>query len=278
MHTHPIEFSVGLGFVLGMLHAIEPGHGKTAMFVYMLRQRSAFWHPVVMGLTTAVSHAFSLAIIAAVVHFGAHWLAGDTHAGEENVSTCLQWISSLLLIGIGLRLLVLAKSQTVKPRTCRCCGGNGSKENAPLASSSPCRHEASLVTGISISPTLKTNSATVQSETQVAKETPASQLRLTLLLGFAIGLLPCPTALAAYFAGLSSGNPLEGYRVILVFSAGIAVSLALCGFVLQWVGQRLSRWLPGEKSARRLAYMQAAVILLIGVFHLTQLYSGHTGH
>ncbi len=117
MHTHPVEFSVGLGFLLGMLHAIEPGHGKTAMFVYMLRQRSTFWHPVVMGLTTAASHAFSLAIIAGVVHFGAHWLAGDSHRGEEAVSSCLQWISALLLVAIGLRLFtwlpILPRSRRV---------------------------------------------------------------------------------------------------------------------------------------------------------------------
>ncbi len=115
----------------------------------------------------------------------------------------------------------------------------------------------------------------------ISKSTEAnsrSQLKLTLLLGFAIGLLPCPTALAAYFAGLSSGNPQEGYRVILVFSAGIAVSLALCGYCLQWIGASLSRWLPGEKSARRFAYLQAAVILLIGCMHLLQLYGGHAEH
>ncbi len=171
---------------------------------------------------------------------------------------------------------MLARAQTTQPRTCRCCAGHDAVERSPSASH--CQHDGGVVTGISISPSLQSNAVATRSTNQVAKETPASQLRLTLLLGFAIGLLPCPTALAAYFAGLSSGDPLEGYRVILVFSAGIAVSLALCGFVLQWVGQRLSRWLPGEKISRRLALTQALVILLIGILHLAQLYGGQHGH
>ncbi|MCC6510635.1 MAG: sulfite exporter TauE/SafE family protein [Pirellulaceae bacterium] len=335
MHNHSVELTVGLGFLLGMLHAIEPGHGKTAMFVYMLRQRRAFWHPIAMGVSTALSHALSLVIIALLVHFGTHWLAGDTHAGERTVSQCLQWISSLILIGIGVRLLFLARASAAKPRTCRCCHtqANSSEHatehacltmsasmSAPVCAPSGSRQEASEqaggpLMGISVSPALLSrttgaswvgaeplagwpNSVACTASAQPEAGTPSgfessvtamqadsprqadssSQLRLTMLLGFAIGLLPCPTALAAYFAGLSSGSALEGFRVILVFSAGIACSLVLCGYVLQWVGERLSGWLPGDRSMKRLAYAQAAVILLVGLVHLWQLYQGHSAH
>lgn len=66
-HSHVIEFSIGVSFVLGVLHALEPGHGKSAMFVYMLQQRKSFWHPIVMGVTTGLSHAASLMVIALVI-------------------------------------------------------------------------------------------------------------------------------------------------------------------------------------------------------------------
>ncbi|GAA5505430.1 hypothetical protein Rcae01_00875 [Novipirellula caenicola] len=33
MHTHSHELTLGVAFFLGALHALEPGHGKTAMLV-----------------------------------------------------------------------------------------------------------------------------------------------------------------------------------------------------------------------------------------------------
>ncbi len=75
-HRHILEFSIGVSFVLGVLHASEPGHGKSAMFVYMLQQSKSFWHPIVVGVTTGLSHAASLMVIALAVHLGVHLLSG----------------------------------------------------------------------------------------------------------------------------------------------------------------------------------------------------------
>ena len=52
MHLHANEVTLGLAFFLGALHAIEPGHGKTAMLVYLSGERRSFWHPVVIGIGT----------------------------------------------------------------------------------------------------------------------------------------------------------------------------------------------------------------------------------
>jgi nickel/cobalt transporter (NicO) family protein len=166
-HSHVIEFSIGVSFVLGVLHALEPGHGKSAMFVYMLQQRKSFWHPIVMGVTTGLSHAASLMVIALAVHLGVHILSGDEHAGHQHAGEALQWISSVLLVGIGFRLLYLARRGKLSKKTCSCC------RDAKVASET---------TGCS---------------------TPArpagTSMRMTVLLGIAVGLLPCPTALPSYW-------------------------------------------------------------------------------
>lgn len=49
MHQHTHELTLGLAFFLGALHALEPGHGKTAMLVYLSGERRGYWHPLVMG-------------------------------------------------------------------------------------------------------------------------------------------------------------------------------------------------------------------------------------
>ena len=47
MHTH--DLTLGLAFGLGALHALEPGHGKTAMLVYFAGERKSLLHPLVVG-------------------------------------------------------------------------------------------------------------------------------------------------------------------------------------------------------------------------------------
>jgi nickel/cobalt transporter (NicO) family protein len=238
-----LDLSIGLSFVLGMLHALEPGHGKTAMFVYMLQERRSVWHPVVMGLSTAASHACSLVLIALAVHMGTHLLAGDEH-GHEHVGAALQWISSLLLIGVGLRLAYVAWRPPARA-ACSCCrSGAKSHAHEELGTPPPAR--------------------------------PAGSMKLTVLMGVAIGLLPCPTALASYFSGLSSGNPWQGYVVIAVFSSGIGLSLATCGWVLQGLGGWFRGRFQVAGRSQRLAYFQAAAILGIGLFYLVRL--ALTGH
>lgn len=94
-------------FFLGALHALEPGHGKTAMFVYLLDGRRSFWHPIVMGLSTAVSHSISLFAIAFGVHLAHHVISGD-HNHEGHVSVTLQWISAMLVVAVSGFLMVQA--------------------------------------------------------------------------------------------------------------------------------------------------------------------------
>jgi len=241
-HSHVIEFSIGVSFVLGVLHALEPGHGKSAMFVYMLQQRKSFWHPIVMGVTTGLSHAASLMVIALAVHLGVHLLSGDEHAGHQHAGEALQWISSVLLVGIGLRLLYLARRGKISKKTCSCC-----REAKVAPDSTICSTPAKPV---------------------------GTSMRMTVLLGIAVGLLPCPTALAAYFAGVSSGNPAQGYLVIGVFSAGIASSLILCGFLFQFVGSFFRSINRNRISANTLATIQAMAIIAIGSFYISQLIAG----
>lgn len=46
-------------FFLGALHALEPGHGKSAIAAYAVGYRSSLRHILVLGLTTAFAHTIS---------------------------------------------------------------------------------------------------------------------------------------------------------------------------------------------------------------------------
>jgi nickel/cobalt exporter len=278
VHSHSHELSLGLSFFLGALHALEPGHGKTAMFVYLLDGKRSFWHPVVMGLSTAFSHSISLFAIAFGVHVLHHLMSGG-HNHEAQVSSSLQWISALLVVAVGGFLLV----QALRGRKVRCCGhhhdgacSNPSHHGREYISAEPqlvqlggfTKPYATAVSASDSSTTLLAVARTRRSD--IKAPSSRTSYRTTAILGLAVGLLPCPTAMAAYFTGLSSGSPATAYLIIGLFAAGIASSLSLVGILLQYFGEKF-----GRRSERLVhlpwTYIRSTLILSIGLIYLLRL-------
>jgi ABC-type nickel/cobalt efflux system permease component RcnA len=90
-----------------------------------------------------------------------------------------------------------------------------------------------------------------------------SGYKTTALLGLAIGLLPCPSALAAYLAGLSTGNAADAYLMIAVFAAGIAFSLTVVGLVLQHASHLLHS--SGRERTRASVWTLARALVILGI-------------
>ncbi len=228
MHEHTHEMTLGLAFFLGAIHALEPGHGKTAMLVYLSGERRGFWHPLVMGLSSAIAHSASLLAIAFIVHLTQHAITGDHHHEDEQVITIMQWISGLLVLTVGIWMLVSASLFKQKST----CG---------------CKHH---------------HEQACDSE----KPSRKRSYSMSALLGVAFGLLPCPSALAAYFTGIATGMPIAAYAVIALFAAGIASSLTVVGLLVQRFGERLYNH-KGWMSHLPWAHIRAFVILSVGVLY-----------
>lgn len=232
MHNPVHELTLSLAFFLGALHALEPGHGKTTMLVYLSGERRSFWHPLVMGLSSAIAHSISLIAIAMAVHFTQHLVSHDHHHENETVTGALQWISSLLVLFVGMWMLLAAWRS--KPIQCNC------KKH---------RHEGC----------------------GNKSPSPKSSFSMSALLGIAFGLLPCPSALAAYFTSMSTGSPVTAYTVIGLFAAGIACSLTCFGILIQYFGSNLIR---EESKIKKLPwpYIRAYIVLGVGIFYAVRLW------
>jgi ABC-type nickel/cobalt efflux system permease component RcnA len=230
MHSH--ELTLGLAFGLGALHALEPGHGKTAMLLYLAGERRGLLHPLVMGLSSAFSHSLSLIGIAAMVHVTHHLVTGDHHHADAGVTDVMRWLSAGLVLIVGLWMTWSA--WRTKPAKC-CCSSHKHSCDSHKDSSKP-----------------------ISSKTSYS---------MSALLGAAFGLMPCPSAMAAYFTGLSSGSPFTAYIVIGLFAAGIATSLTIVGMIVQVFGSRL---MNAQSWFSRLPwnYIRAGLITAIGLFYL----------
>ena len=233
MHSH--ELTLGLAFGLGAIHALEPGHGKTAMLLYLAGERRSLLHPLVMGLASAISHSVSLIGIASVVHLTHHLVTGDHHHADEGVTDIMRWLGAGLVLVVGLWMTWSAWKS--KPTTCGCS-----------------HHKQA------------NNDCDVHAKPTSGK----TSYSMSALLGAAFGLMPCPSAMAAYFSGLSSGSPVTAYVVIGLFAAGIATSLTLVGMAVQVFGNRFAN--TGSRLSRLpWNYIRAGMITMIGLVYLGHL-------
>jgi nickel/cobalt exporter len=78
-------------------------------------------------------------------------------------------------------------------------------------------------------------------------------------------MVPCPAALAILLAAISTGRTEKGLLLVLIFSAGLAITLVLIGLIIV-NGLRLGRrFLQVERHARKIALCSAVVVTLIGI-------------
>jgi ABC-type nickel/cobalt efflux system permease component RcnA len=262
-HPHAQQVTLGISFLLGAVHALEPGHGKTAMFVWMLQGRRSPWHPIALGLSSAAAHSVSLFLIAGLVHFAHHTFAAE-QSEEHRISLLLQWASSLLVIAVGLNMLRQALKR--RPTCCATHDHHHEVHTQPTTGAgNRCRplepHHSAPVQIVPLG---------IPNSSSVPITTARDNLRTTTLLGVAVGLMPCPTALAACFTGLSERSAWSTLLTVGLFALGIAVSLSLSGLVLQYFGHVVGKRLA---SATHLpwAFLRASLILLTGIFCIWKL-------
>lgn len=93
--------AVGLSVVLGALHALAPGHGKTLMAAYLVGRRGSFGDALLIGVTMATTHTAGVLALGIL-------LSASTDLAAETLYPWLGLVSGLLLAGIGASLLCRA--------------------------------------------------------------------------------------------------------------------------------------------------------------------------
>ena len=87
-----------LSLVLGAIHALAPGHGKTVMAAYLVGQKGSPRQAAVLGLTVTATHTLGVLALGIAI-------AASKIITPERLYPYLGVISGLLLAAIGLNLL-----------------------------------------------------------------------------------------------------------------------------------------------------------------------------
>ena len=87
-------------FLFGMVHALEPGHGKTAMTALMLDKRNGIRESLSLAISAAFSHSLVIFGLACLTHIGGHLFLESNHEFSPFFSRAAGAV--LILIGVYL--------------------------------------------------------------------------------------------------------------------------------------------------------------------------------
>ena len=115
-----ILFAVLAAFVLGMVHAFSPGHGKSVVAAYLVGSRGTAKHAVFLGMTVTVTHTISVFVLGLVTLFASQFIL------PEKLFPWISLLSGLLVLFMGV---ILFRSRF---RTAQTAGAFSNKKAALL--------------------------------------------------------------------------------------------------------------------------------------------------
>jgi len=221
---------LALGF--GFLHAIEPGHGKTALLTYVASGEKTWKEGVVISFSSAFTHSLAVLLIALVSHMAIS--QGQKQFEPNFVKEVLKNGSALLIISLG----AWAIYRESKGKKGHCCGGHSNTHDHGHHHNHHNHNKSDTATGF-IS---------------------------ALMLGIATGIVPCPTLVGAYLSGLNTGNSFDGIQNIFFFAIGMGLTLMLVVSIVSIGGEKLLSRMSSKKHVINWGYLQGSLLIAIGAF------------
>jgi ABC-type nickel/cobalt efflux system permease component RcnA/Tol biopolymer transport system component len=249
-------FALGISLVLGALHALTPGHGKTVVAAYLVGSRGTSWHAVVLGSVVTFTHTGSVLLLGVVT------LAVSQYFLPTIFVPLLEVLSGLMIVGLGVYLL----RQRIQ----------GWRKNP-----TPPKQRLSLAP---VSWKKLSGGITLQAPTPGLHHHGDGKLhshdvpetiswRSLIALGVSGGLVPCPDAIAILLVAIAINRIVLGLALIVSFSLGLAVVLIVIGLLMVNSRRLFDRTGALDRFAPILPVVSAVVVLALGAALTTGAYA-----
>lgn len=252
--------ALGLAFVLGALHALSPGHGKTVVAAYLIGSRGTIPQAILLGAVVTITHTFSVILLGLVTLFATQYILPET---------LLPWIgfvSGMLVAVMGVYLFRLRRrEQRVKAEPHH---GHQSAYLTPVQVVA----DGQLLTqpGWKVAAVESEDGPLVMGHSHGGRyhthHVPEKVTLYSLItLGVSGGMVPCPDALVVLLSAIALNKIVLGLLILLAFSAGLASVLIAIGVVLVTAGKVVERYYPGQKLLDRVTLASYCVIVAMGL-------------
>ncbi|MEU9585967.1 nickel transporter [Streptomyces werraensis] len=254
-----------LAVVLGAMHALAPGHGKTLMAATAAARggRARMRDVLPMAASVTVTHTLGVVALGLLVTAGS--------AAAPSVVAWLGIASGVLVTLAGAQLVRRALRQRghhthAHPHGHEHAPGHGPEH--PHEHTPGQGHEHAHPHDHGHSPASLTHTHGGRTHTHPAAPT----LRGTILLGFAGGLVPSPSAVVVLVGAAALGHAWFGLLLVVAYGVGLALTLTAAGYAVVRAGGSVSRLLarrprwtsaPWAALVRRSAPLGSACVVLV---------------
>lgn len=246
-----------LAAVLGAVHAITPGHGKTLVAAYLVGTRANIRHGFWLGGTVAVTHTAGIFVL------GLATLAFTELIVPERVVGWLSIATGVLIVALGAVFVWRAQHLRMALSPTPALGARSSPATRQRAGH---RHDAACRHGH------KHDHGHEHEREHKPDATPQLQRRDVAILGIVGGLVPSGSALILLLSSIALNEVFYGLLLITAFGLGMAAVLIgiTTGIVLmrrtpvmgweRWRDPRLrtiALWLPT---------ISGLIVVVLGVY------------
>ena len=239
---HFIFFAFLISILLGAMHAVEPGHGKTIVAAYLIGSRGTVWNAIFLGAIVTITHTFSIIVLGLLTLFASKYVV------PQKLFPWLGFISGVFIIGVGIWLLF---------RYLRGAHGHGHSHGT-------FGHAHDHETSHSHTHDETPEHTHDHGDSQTPEiERSASWVSL-LSLGISGGLVPCPAALVILLTAVALNRILFGLALIVSFSLGLAVVLITIGILMVVARSAINRFTGEGRIIQMLPLVSAVFIIVLG--------------
>jgi len=249
---------LAIAFVLGAIHALGPGHGKSLMASYLVGSRGRIRDVFTLGITITISHIFSVVIIG----FLALWITNYFWTG--NASIWLSLASGIIIILIGLWLFI-KRFQLWKSGNKTANANPASESNVSDAYSQNSSTNTTIHTEVHHHHHSHEHHHEESGDHSHQHYDPELSFWSNVALGISGGIIPCPKALVILLLAISLQRIGLGLAIISIFSLGLAAVLIAVGIITL----KASDFLKSKFENRKLQFLPligSVVIIGLGIF------------
>jgi nickel/cobalt transporter (NicO) family protein len=272
-----------IALILGALHALTPGHGKTIVAAYLVGSKGTTKHAIILGAIVTLTHTGSVILLTILTLVATHF----SHFFLSLLAASLLEIFSgaiILVLGIYLLIVRLRKLHF---------GGDHTSEYAHHHDhhyehgdhDHHHHHELNLGENdehyhrhehdnnhnhhglMRIKQNIREFTHTLMhhydnhhhdfSDTDV-------NFKSLLTLGLSGGIVPCPDAIAILFLAISIKRIFLGLAIMLSFSLGLAIVLTLIGLTMVHSRKLFSRFDQFDKFTPLISTISAVIVVILG--------------
>jgi ABC-type nickel/cobalt efflux system permease component RcnA/Tol biopolymer transport system component len=242
-----------IALVLGALHALTPGHGKTIIASYLIGTRGKVKHAVVLGSIVTLTHTgsvFALGLLA---------LSASRYFLPADITPVLELLSGMIILCLGIGLLFQRYNAWKEERIERFAAR---PYHPTFVASNASTRGGRIIVNEEVR---EHGSAHHHHGPKILPAKGSVSWRSIITLGISGGIVPCPDAIAVLLVAITLNRILMGLYLILAFSLGLASILIAIGVAMVQSQQVIRKFRVINRFESIIPIVSACVVIGLGL-------------